>query len=91
MPSKYMDFLNDGDEEQVPDPAKHAPNYRQSIVIMPNPPAGPGWRIVWDKGPAGDHEEHIAATRDEAIAWAKARCEYIRAWDDAEQDLVEIP
>jgi hypothetical protein len=78
------------------DPTGHVappedPNYRQSIVIMPNPPAGPGWRIVWDKDPAGDHEEHIAPTRDEAIAWAKARCEYIRAWDDADQDLVEIP
>lgn len=89
MPN-YRPHYKGADDPLPPTTPPDDPNYEQSIVIMPNPPAGPGWRIVWDKSPGGDHEEHIAATRDEAIAWSKERCEYIQAWNDDKQDLEAI-
>jgi hypothetical protein len=68
------------------EPGEDSIDFRPSVTIMYIADEGV-WQAVWgDRHELGEFE----GTREEAIAWARERCETIRIYSLAEHDIVDL-
>lgn len=91
VPPRFQDYLTEPPRTDitVAHPAPD-PGFIQDAVLMPlsHGKSHLRWRVVW--AITATQYEEFEGSKDDCVKWALDRCNNVRAWSDATQDLEPV-